>query len=331
MKVLVSVPEPLRSRILSPEAQAQLEKLGEITWNQDGRNWSAGELADHLPGIEGLITGWGITAIDEPVLAKADRLRIIGHSAGSVKGFITPAVYAHGIMVTHAAGRIADSVAEFALTMALIGLKRPDLFNNQMHNSSLWEQNSKVAIHELAGRRVGILGCGYVGQRSARLFKACNADVLVYDPYLTPSRAQELDVKLAELDDILSTCQVISVHIPSTEETKRLLSAERLALLPNGVIFINTARSWVLDEAALTVELATGRFWAALDVFDQEPLPLDHPLRRMPNVFLTPHMAGRTEESYQNLLATVIAEFDRFMAGKPLLYQVTEDMLAIMA
>ncbi|MCE5260005.1 MAG: hydroxyacid dehydrogenase [Chloroflexi bacterium] len=331
MKLLVAVPEPLRSQILSPEANAQLLGMGEVLWNEDGRNWSSNELASRLPGIEGLLTGWGIATINTAVLESADKLRIIGHSAGSVKGFITPAVFDRGILVTHAASRIADSVAEFALTMALIGLKRPELYNKQMHDGVRWEQNPSVPLHEIAGMRVGILGCGYVGQRAVRLFKAVGADVWVYDPYLPQARAAALGVTQADLDIILHTSQVISVHLPSTNETGQLLSAERLALIQDGTIFINTARSWVLDESALIAELATGRFWAAIDVFEQEPLPVDHPLRRMANVVLTPHVAGRTVESYRNLLATVVQEIARYQAGQPLLYQVTKEMLTTMA
>ena len=124
---------------------------------------------------------------------------------------------------------------------------------------------------------------------------------------------------------------MISVHLPSTDETFHMLGAEEFSMISDGAVFINTSRSWVLDETALTTELAKGRFWAALDVFDQEPLPLDHPLRRMHNVLLTPHVAGRTEESYRNLLGTVIDEVLRFFAGQPLRYQVTREMLATMA
>jgi phosphoglycerate dehydrogenase-like enzyme len=331
MNILVAMPETLRKRIQPTSVRERLEALGTVAWNESGRDWSGSELAARLPGVDALITGWGITRIDGQVLASADKLRFIGHTAGSVKSFISSEVFERGITVTHAASRIADSVAEFALTMALIGLKHPDLFNAQMHQGVSWEQNPHIALHEVAGTHVGILGCGYVGQRSARLFRALGAEVWVYDPYLRPSLAQELGVRMGELEEILTTCKVVSVHLPSTPETRQMLSADRLAMLPDGTIFINTARSWVIDEEALTRELTTGRIWAAIDVFEQEPLPPEHPLRRLPNAFITPHIAGRTIESYQNLVTTVVDELARFIDGKPLLYQVTRDMLPIMA
>jgi phosphoglycerate dehydrogenase-like enzyme len=186
-------------------------------------------------------------------------------------------------------------------------------------------------LFEIAGARVGLLGMGYVGRRSAQRFQAIGAEVWAYDPYLSPEKAQSLGVRKAELDELLSQCLVISVHLPVTQETHHLLGARELALIQDGAVFINTARAWVVDQQAMIAELATGRFWAALDVFDPEPLPVDHPLRRMDNVLLTPHIAGLTQNSYHDLMTTMVAEAERLAKGEPLQYQVTRDMLATMA
>jgi phosphoglycerate dehydrogenase-like enzyme len=121
------------------------------------------------------------------------------------------------------------------------------------------------------------------------------------------------------------------VHLPVTEETHRMLGARELALIQDGAVFVNTARSWAVDQEALAAELAQGRFWAALDVFDTEPLPLDHPFRGMDNVLLSPHVAGLTLDSQGSLMAEMIDEAERFFVGQPLQHQVTRDMLATMA
>ncbi len=110
-----------------------------------------------------------------------------------------------------------------------------------------------------------------------------------------------------------------------------MLGARELALIQDGAVFVNTARSLVVDQGALLTELQKGRFWAALDVFDKEPLPADSPFRALDNVFLTPHVAGLTIDSYQNLMAQAIDEIDRFFRGEPLAYPVTREMLATMA
>lgn len=330
-RVLIAVPQPLRGRILTDQALRKLQGLARVTLNEDGRNWTGPEIASRLPGNDALITGWGIARLTPEVLARADSLRIIAHSAGSVKGFITEAVFDRDIVVTHAASRIADSVAEFSLLMALLGLRRPHELDRQMKAGAPWRDRHRIPSYEIAGTRVGLLGLGYVGRKAARLFHAVGAEVWAYDPYFSAERAAELGVRKAELHDVLSQCKVISVHLPMTGETHHMLGLTELALIQDGAVLVNTARAWVVDQDALTQELATGRFWAALDVFDPEPLPPEHPLRQMDNVFLTPHVAGYTLDAYSSLIGLMVDEIERFFAGKPLKYPVTREMLATMA
>ena len=134
--VLITVPQPLRGIILTDEALDKLRAFAHVTMNEDERNWTADEIADKLPGVEALITSWGIVPLTSQVLAKADRLCIVAHAAGSVKGFVTEAVYRRGIVVTHAASRIADSVAEFSLLMAMLGLRQAHALDRQMRTSN---------------------------------------------------------------------------------------------------------------------------------------------------------------------------------------------------
>jgi len=330
--VLVSVPQPLRGLIFSPEARAKLESIARVTYNEDGRNWTAEELAQRLPGVDALITSWGIVPLDEQVLAKADRLRIVAHAAGSVKRLASDALYHRGIAVTHAAGRIADSVAEFTLLLALTGLRRPHVLDRKMRSGGQWPKGTRdVPVYEIAWKRVGILGMGYVGRRAARLFRAVGAEVWAYDPYLSAEAAEELGVRKAELNEVFSQCKIVSVHLPVTDETLRMVGAEQFGLMQDGAIFINTARSLVVDQDALLEALETGRIWAALDVFDREPLEPDSPFRRLDNVFLTPHVAGLTRDSDQDLMALAVDEIERFFQGQPLQYPVTREMLGIMA
>lgn len=329
--VLITVPRPLRDLILPEAALARLRAFAEVTLNDDGRDWTGDDLAARLPGVDALITGWGIAKLTAETLAGGDRLRLIAHSAGSVKGFLGDAVFDKGIAVTHSAGRIADSVAEFTLLMALTGLRRPHDFDRRLRSGEQWPRSRGEALYEIAGKQVGLLGMGYVGRRTAQLFRAVGAEVWAYDPYLPDEQAHALGVRKAGLHEILKKCPVISNHLPVTEETHRLLGAQELALIQDGAVFINTARAWTVDEQALVHELSTGRFWAAIDVFDKEPLPLDHPLRQLPNVLITPHVAGQTRDSLAGLMATMIDEVERFVKGEPMRYEIRRDMLARMA
>lgn len=331
LRVLITVPRPLRDDILDPRALARLQSFAEVTMNEDGHNWSAEELRARLPGMDAMIASWGLAKLTPEVLEGADKLRLVAYAAGSVKYFVTDALFDRGIVVTHAAARIADSVADFTLAVAMLGLRRPHEFDRKMKAGEVWPKEDAPPTYEIRGRKVGLLGMGYVGRRSAALFQAVGAEVWAYDPYLPEERARELGVYKASLEQVLRECQVVSVHLPVTDETHHMLGARELALLQDGAVFINTARAWVVDQEALVRELATGRFWAALDVYDPEPLPAEHPLRRMDNVLLTPHIAGRTRDSYGRLMAEMIAEVERFFKGEPLKYRVTREMLATMA
>ena len=331
LRVLVTVPKPLRDNILANAMRVELESVADVVYNEDGHNWSAEELASHLADRDAILASWGLAKLDEAVLSKAPELKIVAYAAGSVKGFATDALFDRGIALTHAAGRIADSVAEFSLLMAMMGLKRPHEFDRQLKAGVEWPKSRDMALYEIAGKRVGLLGMGYVGQRSARLFNAVGADVWVYDPYLAEEKAASMGVRKTTLDDLFRSCKVISNHLPITPETHHLIGEPQFALIQDGAVFVNTARAWTVDQEAMTRELATGRFWAALDVFDKEPLAIDHPLRKMDNVLLTPHVAGLSRDSYEGIMAEMIGELKRFAIGEPLQYRVTREMLERMA
>jgi phosphoglycerate dehydrogenase-like enzyme len=154
---------------------------------------------------------------------------------------------------------------------------------------------------------------------------------MVYDPYLSEAGAAELGARKVELDELMSTADIVSVHAPSTPETEKMLGAAHFAAMKDGALFINSARTWVLDEDALIEELKTGRIRAVLDVFGKEPLPADSPLRDLPNVFLTPHVAGATQESRSRLVEAIARDMARFFAGEQPQMAVTWERLQIMA
>jgi phosphoglycerate dehydrogenase-like enzyme len=331
INLLVTIPEPLRSQILGADTRALIDRLATPTYNADGHNWSPEELAAHLPGQEAVLASWGLAPLDERVLANADRLKIVAYAAGSVKGWANDALFERGIVISHAASRIADSVADYTLLLAMMGLRRPQDFDRQMKAGAPWPKPPQLEQYEISGRKVGLLGFGYVGRRTTALFRGVGAQVNAYDPYVPAEAMAAAGAIKAELDEILTNCQIVSVHLPVTPETRHLIGARELALLPAGCVFINTARAWVIDQEALLAELRRGRIWAALDVFEQEPLAVDHPFRTLDNVLLSPHVAGMTRDSYYGLTANMMAEIERFFQGEPLRYQVTREALARMA
>jgi len=178
---------------------------------------------------------------------------------------------------------------------------------------------------------VGVVGAGYTGRCVIRLLRAWGAEVWVADPYLDAQRAQQLDVTKVSLDELFANCAIITNQAPPTDETFRMIKASHLALLPDGATFVNTARSHTVDYDALLAELQSGRIQAALDVFDQEPLPTDSPFLQLENVIVTPHVAGASRQARLRQGTVIVEELERFFAGEPLLYGVSGEMLPTMA
>jgi phosphoglycerate dehydrogenase-like enzyme len=223
---------------------------------------------------------------------------------------------------------MAPPVAEVALAFTLALLHRVHRFDHALHAGLPWDEASAApARHGIAGCPVGVVGASRTGRAYIALARALGAEVSVYDPYLPPDEARDLGVRVTDLDVLLAASRVVAVHAPALPETRHLLGARELALMPDGAGLVNTARSWLVDEAALLAELRTGRLDAALDVFDAEPLPPDHPFRTLPNTLLTPHQAAATVEGREALGASTVAEIARFTGGEPLLHAVGREAL----
>ncbi|KUJ69520.1 hydroxyacid dehydrogenase [Streptomyces albus subsp. albus] len=267
--------------------------------------------------VELLITGWGCTPLTAEVLAGLPRLRTVLHAAGSVKAHITPACWDRGLVVCSAAEANALPVAEFALAAILLcGKDALRLRGRYAAEHAFPGPEATVGIGNL-GRRVGIVGASRTGRRVIELLRPFDLEVAVYDPYLPPAQARGLGVRALPLDELVATSAVLSLHAPALPATRHLLDARRLALMPDGAALVNTARGALVDTAALTAELLSGRISAVLDVTEPEPLPAGSPLYRLPNVLLTPHIAGALGSELRRLGATVAEEVDRLLAGAP--------------
>jgi phosphoglycerate dehydrogenase-like enzyme len=330
--LILVLPRPsLYHQLFATDADQALRQLGEIVFQGQELDLTSEELASRIPGIDAVITGWGSPPFSDQILAAADHLSIIAHSAGSIKHMLPRAVFERGIAVTHAAPAIAPAVADLSLALTMLLLRRVNLHDRALHAGD-WASAAALPMgSEVSGTRVGVVGAGYTGRCFIRLLRALEAEVWVYDPYLNDERARTLGVRAVPLPQLLAECPVVSVQAPSTPQTHHMIGAPELRLLRDGACFINTARSWVVDYEALLTELKTGRIYAALDVFDTEPLPGDNPFRHLDNVILTPHIAGASTQSRHRQGRYVVEELQRFFSGQPLLYQVTADMLDTMA
>jgi phosphoglycerate dehydrogenase-like enzyme len=330
-KILVAFRPSLYKELFAPEAEQALLELGEVTFHDQEANLSSADLASRVPGFDAVLTSWGSPRFTDEVLDAADQLKIVAHTAGSIIRMLPPPVFEKGIAVTHAASAIAGAVADLSLAFTMLLLRRVHLHNLLLKAGDWGRARDLDMGQEVSGVRVGVVGAGYTGRCFIKLLRALDAEVWVYDPYLGDERAAELGVTKAGLDDLFSECAVVSVQAPSTAETRHMIGARQLGLLRDGACFVNTARSWVIDYDALLAELQTGRIQAALDVYDQEPLPAENPFRELDNVIMTPHIAGASVQARLRQGRWTVEELQRFFAGEPLLYGVTIDMLETMA
>jgi len=330
-KILFLPRTGLAADTLSDRARATLESLGDVVWNDEDRDYTAEELVGMLPGAEAVVTSWGSPVFTPRLLEVAKSLRIVGHAAGSVKHLMPEAGYDRGIVVLSAAAVIADSVAEYTLWAMLSMQRNIYPYDHLMKLERGWKASGQSFAHELYYKKVGIVSASMVGRRVIKLLKPFGCDIMVYDPYLSESESQEMGVRLVSLEELFAASDIVSVHAPSTPETKKMLGAIHFKALQDGALVVNTARTCVLDCAALLAELQTGRIRAVLDVFDEEPLPADDPLRDLDNVFLTPHISGYTDESRKRLVEAIADDMKRFFDGEAPILSVSWDRLKIMA
>lgn len=327
---LLLTPET-RAQVLTDEAFAALSEAAQIVIPDAAM--STETLPRWLAGARAALTGWGTPPLTDAMLAQCPDLALVAHSAGSIRRLVPPDAISEGrLRVSHSAIDIARAVAEFVIATTLAHLRNPDRLDAGLKGGAAWFDLRRDYLGRLLGDlTIGIVGAGYVGRLVIALFKAFGCRILVSDPLLSEERAKTLGVERGSLHEVLAAADVVSLHVPVLEETRHMIGAGQLALLRDGSLFINTARSAIVDEQALAEALAQNRFTAAIDVFDTEPLPPDSPFRTLPNAIISPHAAGHTLDTHHRQGATAVAEIRRFLAGEPLQHEVTAGMLATMA
>ncbi|WP_234018963.1 MULTISPECIES: hydroxyacid dehydrogenase [unclassified Streptomyces] len=285
-----------------------------------------------LAAVEVLITSWGCPPLDDPLLDRMPALKAVVHAAGSVKHHVTQACWDRGVLVSTAAAANAVPVAEYTVAAILFANKRV------LEISGLYREH-RSALNWAAHfpgfgnyrRTVGIVGASLVGRRVLELLRPYDLDVLLADPHIDAATADGLGARLVDLDDMLPVCDVVSLHAPELPETRHLMDARRLALLRDGATLVNTGRGSLVDTRALTAEAASGRVHAVLDVTEPEVLPATSPLYSLPNVLLTPHIAGSLGGELERITRSALAEVERYCAGREFHHSVTRAALATSA
>lgn len=285
---------------------------------------------ESLREVEVILSGWGAPLMDAAFLEHAPHLRAVFYGAGSIRGFATDALWERGILVTSAQEANALPTAIYTLAIILFALKQ----GWQMAALTRREERfpPRDTIHGIYEATVGICSLGLVGRQVRELLRPFGLRVLAYDPLLSTEEAAALDVTLCSLERLFRESHVVTLHTPLLPETTGLVGASHLASMPIGSTFINTARGGLVrhDELIAVLEQRND-LHAVLDVTEPEPPPPGSALYTLPNVTLTPHIAGSLGAERRRLGQVMVEELRRFVAGEPLRHAITQEQARFMA
>jgi len=327
-RAVMLLPPENRDRIYSAEVMSEIRKLTELT---DCCELVAKmeALRPALADTEIIISGWGMMKLDREFLDAAPRLAAVLYGAGSVRGFLTDEFWRRGILLTSAWAANAVPVIEYTIAAIVFGLK------SAIKASQLTCQRCTFAVPpDLRGvyrARIGVIGAGMVGAGVLEKLKGYQVETFCYDPFLSPERARELGTTPMALDEIFRTCDCVTLHAANIPSTQGMITGAHFRSMKDGAVFINTARGAIIREPEMIEVLKEGRIFAFIDVTEPEPPAPDSALYTLPNVFLTPHIAGSGGEEVHRQGEYVLEELRRFVNGQPPRHPVTRDMMEWMA
>ena len=272
------------------------------------------ELSEAVRECDGLVVR-SETKVTAELMEAAGRLRAVGRAGVGVDNIDVPAATQRGIVVMNAPDGNTMTTAEHTVAL-LLALARRVPQGHASLRGGLWERKKFVGV-ELRGKTLGVVGLGRIGRVVASRARAFDMKVVAFDPFVAPGQAQDSDVELATLEEVCARADFITVHTPLTPETRGIIGEREFARMKRGARVINCARGGLVDERALYAAIKEGRVaGAALDVFEQEPPPADHPLLALDEVVATPHLGASTREAQEGVALTVAEQMrDYFLTG----------------
>lgn len=325
------IPDENRSLIYS---DAAINRIQEMTRN-DGRCYNKEEILsnpENFGDVEIIFSGWGAPVLDDSLLSALPALRAFFYGAGSVRAFVTDAFWERGIVLTSAYKSNAIPVAEFTVAMVNISLKQVWSFNRAIRSgANKFDKSSIPGMY--AGTKAGIISLGAIGQLVARSLSEKGLDVYAYDPFAKEEIFTDCGaVQASSLEWLFKNCEVVSLHAPNLPETENLITGEHFRLMQSGATFINTARGMIVDEPAM-IEVFSERedIYAVIDVIRDERFYGSNPLGQLPNVFMTPHIAGSTGRECHRMGDSAVEECRRFLSGEPQLTGIDREKARLLA
>ena len=329
-KALFVLHESSYETIYGPEQRARIaERVELVAPPQTAQTVSDGPSV--LRDVELIFSGWGMPTVDAALLAAAPKLEAVFYGAGSVRGFVTDALWDRGIAVTSAWAMNAVPVAEFALSQILFALKR-----GWQHALAIRDRGpegrERLAVPGAYGTAVGIISLGACGRRVCELLRPFDLDVLACDPYVDDAVFEQLGARRAGLEAIFEQADVVSLHAPNLPATRGLITGAHFESMKHGATFINTARGDVVREREMVAVLRRRTdLWVILDVLANADRGEDPTIYDLPNVVITPHIAGSMDGECRRMGHAMAEELERYLAGEPLRWQITRERVAVMA
>jgi phosphoglycerate dehydrogenase-like enzyme len=277
-----------------------------------------------------VLGGWDMPVIDAEFLAAAPKLKAVFYSAGSIRRIATDAMWERGIIITSAYAANAIPVAEFTVAAIVMSLKHVWQYAFAARREAKHQPRHPVPGCYLT--TVGLISLGMVGRTVAERLRGFEMRVIAYDPFVKPDEAKRLGIELVPLDQVFREADIVSLHTPLMPATEGMITGEHLGLMKSGATFLNTARGAVVrQDEMIAVLRQRPDLTAVLDVTYPEPLPATSPLFTLPNVVLTPHIAGSMHYECRRLGRYAFEELQRYVTGQPLRWQVTRELAARLA
>ncbi len=323
--IYIAISSDLFDEIEFGQHLPRLAKLASIErWQGPGQP-TCEAVMDALAHSKVLVTGWGTPSLVDLLKdwsPERSALRLIAHTAGSIKHLLSQELLDRGLRVTHSNESLAEAVAEFTFG-SFIAMRRQMILSAERFRSGKSPLSFRT-MRELPGSVVGIIGASAIGRRVMDLLRPWNVSILLYDPYCNTETAAAYNAELVNLDTLMRRSDIVSLHAPITPETIQMLRAEHFSAMKDGALFVNTARGVLVDHDALLKELQSGRIWALLDVTDPtEPLPRSSPFFELDNCVVLPHMAGHSIEARQRQGSYMADDILHYLQGEPLCFEVT--------
>lgn len=329
-KIIVAFGKNRRNKIFDSSTLDRLRRIGTVVLNETEGDPSEEEIVKIGAGGTILITSWGCPQISERILEAMPELKLIVHAAGSVKGIVGGKVWERNIKVVSSASELGKGVAETALGLTVASLKNFWELQRDTREGNWGEHIGQVS--EVFKKKIGVLGAGWAGRHYIKLMQNFSVEILLSDPYIPEEEADRMGVRLVGFPELLRESDVVSVHAPSLPETFHMFRRETLSMMKKEAVLINTARGSLIDEEDLYNHMKEGNLkYACLDVRAEEPPSRDDMLRTLPNVIMTPHIAGLTNNGLIRIGDFVVNQIRCFLDGRTCTGEVTRAMMDIMA